>query len=790
MSSLFGPSPARLPSPASLLLEAWTNNVETKKLVEELLSREDLNNNETSDAPLLSDAREIRQDALKSRLAAFDRNMSVVSTVVTAIKALKKPSSHLSVLAGSISGMYDLKVPKRESIRGETYRLLTAVFFVDEEEVAWDKHDLVNGIDAITGLEYRRRQDLESIATKLGICSPGQLAIARRRMVPSLDIVELLIAQNMQAEYLFRTIFLGTRICTICHHLNENTNIQFVLQLLNALFPPYLATYPVPCIDVQEVRALRETVYLALMDSDVQFEGDDGGIEAATLQKNLLAQIGIDGYRTEVYPALIEYFARVESVKKTYEELHGTPEVGLDTTTDYLVDGEPLLGADSGMPIATVRGPDERPDSTASSQHGPAKSILKNSFSSMSGETTSTYASSYGSGSELVMHPLARDLSGLDEHELLRMGLALPAASLRSHQASFDSSIASPLVLANMRVQLNLADELQRASGSFGSDSISPSIVPEGLAQPGPTAVINEDDDVFATAAERKEKDKVVDLSPQESSMEDLMDHALQQNDEPHGLTEFPQLPVPKVAKSAVTLRERPTVLATPRPSERTMHLIKSGWKSTECLFAKFRGQEQNANGDPAVPHALTTVDKRLCSQRRPSKSVRFSDEQTASEDLEADHLPGITSEHAPDRLSTTKHDTNASDAVATNGPSGSARRPSDPWQYTRDYLLEKIKAGKEGRDCSLASPSPEWFEEMDGGVPSRQSIFSPRSGLEAAHKMISGHGRKPSLMRTVSSESSVSVRTMASGAPSSIGDLDSILLHGMGGLNQVAVGA
>lgn len=147
--------------------------------------------------------------------------MSVLSTVVTAIKALKKTSMHLSVLASSPGSMQELKVPKRDSVCEEKYHLLTTVFFVDESEVAWDKHDVVNGIDTLTGIECRRRQDLESIADRLGIRSPGQLAIARRRMDPSLDILELLIAQSTQAEYLFRTVFLGTRICVSLetHHV-------------------------------------------------------------------------------------------------------------------------------------------------------------------------------------------------------------------------------------------------------------------------------------------------------------------------------------------------------------------------------------------------------------------------------------------------------------------------------------------------------------------------------------------------------------------------------------------
>ncbi|KAL1909151.1 hypothetical protein Sste5344_005033 [Sporothrix stenoceras] len=685
MSSLFGPAPARLPSPASLLLEAWTSSAETKKLVDALLSRDGLDNNDTRDAPLLSDARENQRDALRARFAAFDRDMSVLSTVVTAIKALKKTSTHLSVLTSSPGSMQELKVPKRDSVCEEKYHLLTTVFFVEEGEVAWDKHDLVNGIDTITGIECRRRQDLGSIAEKLGIRSPGQLAIARRRMDPSLDILELLIAQNTQAEYLFRTVFLGTRICTICHHLNENTNIEFVVQLLNALFPPYLAIYPVPCIDVQEVRAVREKIYLALMDTDIQFEGDDGGIEAAALQNDLLTQLGIDSWRTEIYPALNEYFARVESVKKAYDELHNTQDVYLDC-----VSGDPFMEevahqAAMEIPAVKVRGPDERPDSTASSQHGPIKSILKNSFSSMSAQSVSTYASSYGSGSELILHPLAREMNGLDENELLRMGLALPSRSSRSNPTSFDSSVASPRALANLRAQLNLADELRKASSTPGTKSVSPSIISEYAVRPTPTAV-NEDDDVFATAAEKKEKDKAFGLGLQNQETEAID----QQDDDHQETTGFPSLPALKVTKSAVILRgERPATAQATTPSERTLKLIKSSWKSTESLFTKFKAHEQDRAGVPVIPD-LPTGDPRPISQRRPSKSVRFSDERTR----------------------------------------------------------------------------------------------------DAVNRIVSGSSRTPSLMRTASGESSISVRTTASGAPSSIGGLDSILLDGMSGLTQVEVGA
>lgn len=570
--------------------------------------------------------------------------------------------------------------------------------------------------------------------------------------------------------------FYLTRICiqTICHHLNDMTNIEFVVQLLNALFPPYLASYPVPCIDVQEVRAVREKIYLALMDTETQFDGEDGGIEAATLQKDLLTQIGIDSWQTEIYPALNEYFASVESVQKTYDELHNTQEAGLDPPGSDTADGKGLHQANTTMPIVKVRGPDERPDSTASSQSGPIRSILKTSFSSMSGQSISTYASLYGSNSELMMHPLARDLSGLDEHELLRMGLALPFGSFRSNQASFDSLTASPRTLANLRVQLNLADELQMASSAPGTHSISPSIMSECL-QSTPAAV-NKEDDVFATASGKNEKSKAVDLTVQAPEQE----KSSQQDDDHQETTKFPSFPMLKGAKSAIVLRERPApaMAPAPTPSERTIKLLKSSWKSTECLFAKFKAQEQDAHGLPVVP-SLPTNDSHPGSQRRPSKSVRFSDEKTRAVDIVADSMP--------DRYMVGRHDSNASDAASRGN---SSRRPSDPWQYTRDYLLEKIKAEQEGRECALVSPSPEWFAEIDGGVPSRHSISSPRFGRDVVHRIISGSGRTPSLMRTVSSESSVSVTTTGSVAPGLIGELDTMLLHGMGETNQVAVGA
>ncbi|CAK7239049.1 MAG: hypothetical protein STHCBS139747_000470 [Sporothrix thermara] len=90
--------------------------------------------------------------------------MSVLSTVVTAIKALKKANPHLSMLASSPRSMQELSIPKRDSVSSEKNRLLGLVFFQDEDDVAWSNINLIHSIDAITGLECRRRQDLDAIA--------------------------------------------------------------------------------------------------------------------------------------------------------------------------------------------------------------------------------------------------------------------------------------------------------------------------------------------------------------------------------------------------------------------------------------------------------------------------------------------------------------------------------------------------------------------------------------------------------------------------------------------------
>ena len=167
-----------------------------------------------------ADGAEPDDHVYKHRLAAFDSELSVLSTVVTAIKALKTNSSQLSVLARSPGrSAQDMDMVMCSDIPAVREHLLQAIFPQDENDVVWTNLQLVNGIDTINSLEGRRRRDLDAIAAKLGICNDMQLEVARHRMDPGLDIIEPLIAQNEEAQSLFRTVYLGTRICV--SHLGE-----------------------------------------------------------------------------------------------------------------------------------------------------------------------------------------------------------------------------------------------------------------------------------------------------------------------------------------------------------------------------------------------------------------------------------------------------------------------------------------------------------------------------------------------------------------------------------------
>lgn len=540
-------------------------------------------------------------------------------------------------------------------------------------------------------------------------------------------------------------------------------------------------SYPVPCIDVQDIRALREKIYLCLMGTNTRVQGEDGGMCVTAIQKDLLSYIGIGGWTNDVWPALNDYFDRIESVQDAYALLHNTQTTCLDSVGSDNPVTEGTSQIEATMPLVRVRGPGEQGATAASPYLAPIKSILKTSSSSMSAQSFSTYASSYGSNSELLMHPLARELSGLDDQELLRLGLALPADNGRSNQASFDSSTASPRALANLRAQLLLGAEFQTVPSAQAPCFPSPSLPSASLVQT--PAGVNSEDDVFGTAPTQKGKDKA-DMKWPDPKLED----GSQQDHGSPEISSFPSLQALKPTKSTMTLKDQPENLSARTPSERTMKLIKSSWKSTEGLFAKFRAQEQGISGAPGLP-ICSPDGLRSFSQRRPSKSVRFSDEEM--------RVSEKASEVAPERATSEKNSSTANGTAAAGQQRENPPRPTDPWQYTRDYLLEKIKAEQEGRQCALTSPSPDWFAELDGSAD-RQSTFVPKFGRDAITKLVSnvaaaGSGGTSSFMRTVSSDSSASARMVLLAMPDSVmepKETRETAIRDMTGLKQVAVKA
>ncbi|CAK7205139.1 hypothetical protein SEUCBS139899_007904 [Sporothrix eucalyptigena] len=318
---------------------------------------------------------------------------------------------------------------------------------------------------------------------------------------------------------------------------------------------------------------------------------------------------------------------------------------------------------------------------------------------------------------------------------------------------------------------MSLAKGHQVASSDQELQPASPNLLSGNSLQATPIAV-NEEDDVFATAAGDKVKGKekavvgeeLKDPSPGSSG---------QQEDGKQDTSVFSSFPAMKSTKSTMTLKGRSLNGLASTPSERTLKLIKSSWKSTENLFAKFRAQEQGTGAVPVVP-SLPADGLRPSSHRRPSKSVRFSDENPRTEDV-------ISSE--PD------HDEGDIIEAQDQQPIDYFPIPENPWQYTREYLLEKIKAEKEGRQCALLPPPPEWFAEIDG-IPSRQSIFATGFGRDAITKFVSNvsgssSGRTQSLMRVVSGDSNASVRTT-----SSTNEPCKQVLQDMAGPQQVAVEA
>ncbi len=112
---------------------------------------------------------------------------------------------------------------------------------------------------------------------------------------------------------------------------------------------------------------------------------------------------------------------------------------------------------------------------------------------------------------------------------------------------------------------------------------------------------------------------------------------------------------------------------------------LRSGLKSADSLFSKFKGQEERQQQqqvrpmDPIAPRPSTAF-----STRSTAKSVRFSDETLA------DAVP--TTKNTLRRLLSKKK-----------------LAGTDHWLYTRAYLIEKAAADREGRPCRLPPADAKW---------------------------------------------------------------------------------
>ncbi|OAA59603.1 myb DNA-binding domain containing protein [Niveomyces insectorum RCEF 264] len=767
MASLFGPSLLRLPSPATQLLEAWTSNHDTQLLLDELLDQSYLtelaagsaatNGHNGDDA--YDNVDESEKDLLRQRLAAFDNSMGVLNRVVTAIKALQRTSPSPSslplpllpivlttALAGNPDTIHEAAVPTRAQLAAVHAELLATVFGADEDDVPWASLAAVHAIDTFTGLEHRRRRDLDAVADALGVRTLAQLYVARHRMDPVLDTLEPLLERNDDAQAHFRTVYLGTRICAICHHLQENVNTTFVMQLLNAFFPPYLLTYPVPCIRIDDdVRALREHVFLVLMDIQKRTNNHSRGtgyvIHAEALQQALLAQMGIEGgWSGAIQPAFAAYWVHMDAAQRAYTRVVG-PSVS-------------AAGGGRSSSSSTTTG--RRGTNSSSSNGGSRGSISRNSTglghlkSILKGTTTgaSTSASNHSASlsadasmdhSDLVLHPLVRELSGLDAQTLLRTGLAVPAGTAREgthyhHQqrssgslssSSAASSMSSPRTLLQLKADIRAAQR-QRTNGdpqpissplaSFSSSPPSPPLPP--MAQPSATERMNKEDDVFvttATTAPQNDKGKGKSIARENDEDEGkITSH--QQSD--GCLSNRPMAPTVRLVPSTPAARKKPQQDTT---SERTKKLIRSGWKSTESLFTKFKAQDQEQPRPQPQPQPqeqpASFSEMHGCpGQRRPSKTVRFSDEGTRSSVDVADTAPAESVKTA--------------DGTPVDDP-------ADPWRYARAYLLEKVRAEQAGRKCTLSPPPPEWFAAMRNTSINNSNHDDSRTSLAAP----TGHG-------------------------------------------------
>ena len=503
-----------------------------------------------------------------------------------------------------------------------------------------------------------------------------------------------------------------------------------MLQLLNSLFPPYLMSYPSPGIRVGEIRALREKTYMIIMGPSKIFDGLSGQGSSTSLgtdaiQKDLLSQVGIQGsWSAEIWPALSAYFDQVIAVHEACDQLD--------------------IGQKAATGSSRHNSYDSQAPASGSSRAPSIKPILKKSVSSMSSQSVSTYESSYGSNSDLVMHPLAKEMSGLDDQELQRMGLAIHPGT-RSYQASFDSKGASPMTQARLRSQLYFGEEFQMTPSSRGSRPLISANSASSYSQM--VTSTSSEDDVFSTPKEQalKEDEPASSLG----MAPDFGEQDLERNSPGNQTIPFPSL---KPMKSTSTLRSTSTKPQPLSTSERTLRHIRSRLKSTESLFSRFIAMEPSNDQAPVLPtNSSQAGGSQPLSSRRPSKVVRFSEEENRYDGKPWLDLPVRLAE-----TQTAHH--------ATSQEKAEPFMPPDPWQYTRFYLLEKVKAEQEGRECVLPSPPPGWFADPEGNA-THPPILLTKDNRDAFSEFVANAAAPratgaSTCMRTVSSDSTASTRT------------------------------
>ncbi len=441
------------------------------------------------------------------------------------------------------------------------------------------------------------------------------------------------------------------------------------MQLLNALFPPYLVSYPVPSLSIDEIRALRQKIYLAVMTTAHSLSA--GG----DLQKALLACAGIEGtWATGIWPTLKGYFDHVRSVQETLSEAI--------SSRDNIMGSQ--YSRDSGkQPSTAISGPGggDQNTSSSSAQYMPVQPILKTSASSMSEQTLSIQGSLHASTHELAVHPLARELSGLGEQAFLELGLALRVDYDRVHSESFNRTRSPTCLNTHPLPSMECSQK-----SLHGKQTPSPPPL-----QPRGSIKRDETDDVF-----------FISRTPRKESILKATAKITRHLDDAR--TAFPLLE-PNGVKPATNPSDPTSNSQVLTTSEHTLKLLKSSWKSTERLIAKFRSQERRLRDGSVIPDLPFNI---------------IGDARQQREDFP---------------------------------------QPPDHWQCARAYLLEKIKAEKEGRQCALTSPPPEWFTDLDDTMI-RQPLFTPKLGLDTTTKIVASvpagsNGHSSFDMRTASSESS-----------------------------------